>query len=69
MHKTIVKYIKGYVTRNGRSMDAETLAVRFTQDKQGVESISIAIERGQDPVVLTVPFQPVERMVEESRRK
>lgn len=68
MHKTIVKYIKGYVTRNGRSMDAETLTVRFTHDSRG-ESISIAIERGQDPVVLTVPFQPVERMVEESRRK
>jgi len=68
MHKTIVKYIKGYVTRNGRSMGAETLTVRFTHDSRG-ESISIALEKGQDPVMLVVPFEPVGRMIEESRRK
>lgn len=68
MQKTIVKYIKGYVTRNGRSMDAETLTVRFTHDSNG-ETISIALEKGQNPVMLAVPFKPVGRMIEESRRK
>lgn len=68
MHKTIVKYIKGYVARDYQDIIEETLTVRFTHDRTG-ESISIALENCQNPVMLAVPFEPVARIIEESRRK
>lgn len=71
MHKTITKYIRGFVAEGVDPLSnirPDTLAVRFTHDDYG-ETISIAIEKNGREIMLAVPFEPVAKIIGEARRK
>lgn len=67
MHKTITKYVKGFIAEGG-AMEPDTMVVRFTHDETG-ETISIAVEDNRRQVMLGVPFEPVAKIIGEARRK
>lgn len=66
MQKTITKYIRGLVT-DPRGSREETLTVCYSHKPLG-DSISIAINRGEQQIKLHVPFEPVERMIKEAKK-
>ena len=71
MHKTITKYVRGFVAEGVDPLSnirPDTLVVRFTHDETG-ETISIALEDNGREIILAVPFDPVAKIIGEARRK